>query len=147
MSDTLPSNIVLAISQDYLIYYTYDTIFIRIHKINKDIILIEDIDINTYNELYKQCVQYDDNITYKFCNKIIIFNHVIFIVINNILQIFIEKENATKQIAASTMRELLQKLSINPEEVLTIKNNQLVTLETKITEKDAIKLLSVISGG
>ena len=63
------------------------------------------------------------------------------------VKVFIEKENKTKNVKAQTMKELLQKLNINPEEVLTIKNNELVTLETKITEKDAIKLLSVISGG
>ena len=63
------------------------------------------------------------------------------------VKVFIEKENKTKNVKAQTMKELLQKLNINPEEVLTIKNNELVTLETKVTEKDSIKLLSVISGG
>ena len=63
------------------------------------------------------------------------------------VKVFIEKTNQTKNVKAQTIRELLQKLSINPEEVLTIKNNELVTLETKISEKDSIKLLSVISGG
>jgi len=62
-------------------------------------------------------------------------------------KVFIERINETKKVKASTMKELLQKLNINPEEVLTIKNNELVTLETKVTEKDSIKLLSVISGG
>ena len=60
---------------------------------------------------------------------------------------FIERENKNINIKASTIKELLDKLNINPEEVLTVKNEQLVTLDTKITEKDSIKLLSVISGG
>lgn len=63
------------------------------------------------------------------------------------LKIFIERENKTKQVEARNMKELLQKLNINPEEVLTIKNNELVTLDAKITNKDTVKLLSVISGG
>ena len=60
---------------------------------------------------------------------------------------FIERENKNVNVKASTIKELLDKLNINPEEVLTVKNEQLVTLDTKITEKDSIKLLSVISGG
>jgi len=62
-------------------------------------------------------------------------------------KVFIEKTNETRKVEAATMKEILQKLNINAEEVLTIKNNELVTLETKVTEKDSIKLLSVISGG
>lgn len=62
-------------------------------------------------------------------------------------KVFIERENETKQVKARNMKEILQKLNINPEEVLTIKNNELVTLDTEVSEKDSIKLLSVISGG
>jgi len=62
-------------------------------------------------------------------------------------KIFIERQNKTVNVKALTMEEVLEKLNINPEEVLTVKNNELVTLDTKITEKDTIKLLSVISGG
>ena len=62
-------------------------------------------------------------------------------------KIFIERQNKTVNVKALKMEEVLEKLNINPEEVLTVKNNELVTLDTKITEKDTIKLLSVISGG
>ncbi|HLC62991.1 MAG TPA: MoaD/ThiS family protein [Candidatus Nanoarchaeia archaeon] len=63
------------------------------------------------------------------------------------VKVFIEKENKTVIAKGNTIKEILEKLNINPEEVLTVKNNELVTLETKISEKDSIKLLSVISGG
>jgi len=60
---------------------------------------------------------------------------------------FIEKENKTVNVKAKTIKELLQKLSINPDEVLIVRNNELVTLDAKLAEQDSIKLLSVISGG
>ncbi len=63
------------------------------------------------------------------------------------LKVFIEKTNENKEIEASTVKELLSNLKINPTTVIVTKNNELVTEEEKITNKDQIKILSVISGG
>ena len=43
--------------------------------------------------------------------------------------------------------ELLKELNILVEDVLIIRNGQLVTEDEELTSKDTIKLLSVISGG
>lgn len=63
------------------------------------------------------------------------------------MKVYIEKTRETKELEASTVKELLTKLKINPTTVIVIKNNELVTENEKITNKDQIKLLSVISGG
>lgn len=63
------------------------------------------------------------------------------------LRVFIEKTNENKEVDASTVKELLSNLKINPTTVIVTKNNELVTEEEKITNKDQIKVLSVISGG
>ena len=62
-------------------------------------------------------------------------------------KVFIERENKHVEITASSVKEILQKLRINPEVVIISKNNELVTEDSKVSEKDEIKLLSVISGG
>ena len=63
------------------------------------------------------------------------------------MKVYIERTNEHKEVAASTVKELLNKLKINSTAVLVIKNDELVTEDAKISEKDKIKLLSVISGG
>ncbi len=63
------------------------------------------------------------------------------------MKIFIERENKTISLKAKTVKEVLNKLKINPETVLTVVNNELVVDDKKLCEKDEIKLLSVISGG
>ena len=42
---------------------------------------------------------------------------------------------------------LLKELKINPETVLVKRNNELLTEEDKLSEKDNIELISVVSGG
>ncbi|MBI2148847.1 MoaD/ThiS family protein [Candidatus Woesearchaeota archaeon] len=63
------------------------------------------------------------------------------------MKIYIEKTDEYKEVEASTVKELLEKLKINPTTILVTKNNELVTEEEKLTNKDEIKILSVISGG
>jgi sulfur carrier protein ThiS len=64
------------------------------------------------------------------------------------MEIFIEKKNKRliKKFSGKA-KILLKELKINPEEVLVVKNNTLITLEDALTDKDSIKILSVISGG
>lgn len=63
------------------------------------------------------------------------------------MKVFIEKEDKTKEVKAKTIKEVLVKLKINPETVLTVVNDELVTENKKLSKKDDVKLLSVISGG
>lgn len=63
------------------------------------------------------------------------------------VKVFIEKENLTRIIKADSIEEMLKKVGINPEVILVVKNNMLVTKKATIKEGDEIKLLSVVSGG
>ena len=63
------------------------------------------------------------------------------------VNVFIERENKFVNIEANDCKEILNKLSINPETVLLCKNNELILLDTKLNNNDELKLLSVISGG
>jgi len=63
------------------------------------------------------------------------------------VKVFIERENRTLNINASTAKEVLTKLNINRETVLLARNNELILQETKLDDNDELKLLSVISGG
>ena len=64
------------------------------------------------------------------------------------MRVFIEPENETKEIEFSgTVSELLKKLNINPETVITAKNDELVPEDEELNNSDDVKLLAVISGG
>ena len=64
------------------------------------------------------------------------------------MKVFIETDNETKEIEFSgTVSQLLKKLKINPETVITAKDNELVADEEELKDSDEIKLLTVISGG
>jgi len=63
------------------------------------------------------------------------------------LKIYLEKENKTKIVSAKNIAEALKKLKINPTTVIISKNNELITLDEKVSEKDQIKIIPVISGG
>ncbi|MBI3036291.1 MoaD/ThiS family protein [Candidatus Woesearchaeota archaeon] len=64
------------------------------------------------------------------------------------MEIFIERENARKKLKFSgKVSALLKKLNLNPAAVLVAKNNGLVTEDDTLSDKDEVKILSVISGG
>lgn len=64
------------------------------------------------------------------------------------MEVFIDKNNQKKELAfEGTAKQLLKKLNINSEEVIFVKNDEVVTLDTKLSNKDSVKILSVISGG
>jgi sulfur carrier protein ThiS len=64
------------------------------------------------------------------------------------MEIHIEREQTTKSINFNgTVAELLKELNINPETVLTLRNNEVITEEVFINNNDSIKILSTISGG
>lgn len=63
------------------------------------------------------------------------------------MKVYIEKTNEFKELEVKNVNELLLKLKINPTTVIVTVNDELVTEDFKINDKDKIKLLSVISGG
>ncbi len=63
------------------------------------------------------------------------------------MKVYIEREDKEVKIKARNVKELLKKLNINPITVLVAKNNELVTEDVKLSEKDEVKIISVISGG
>ncbi|MBI2666180.1 sulfur carrier protein ThiS [Candidatus Woesearchaeota archaeon] len=65
------------------------------------------------------------------------------------LQVKNERENSLKKIvfAGTTVQELLKQLKINPETVIVVRNNEVITEDEELKDKEQIELLSVISGG
>jgi len=63
------------------------------------------------------------------------------------MKAYIEKENKTVNIECKTVGEMLNKLKINPTTVLVVVNNVLVSEDTQLTNKDDVKIISVVSGG
>jgi len=66
------------------------------------------------------------------------------------VSVFIDRENKNKTMELeinSSVRELLEKLKINPVTVIVSRDNELVLEGEKLKNNDEIKILSVISGG
>ena len=63
------------------------------------------------------------------------------------MQVYIEREDKIVDVEADNVKELLEKLKINPTTVLITKNNTLVTEKSILSNKDKIKIIPVISGG
>ncbi|RJQ17982.1 thiamine biosynthesis protein ThiS [Candidatus Woesearchaeota archaeon] len=64
------------------------------------------------------------------------------------MKLFIERENKHNEMDfKGSVKELLQKLEINPETVLVVKNDALVQEDEALQNTDVVKLISVISGG
>lgn len=64
--------------------------------------------------------------------------------------IFIERKNITKKLTLAkplSVADLLKKIKINPEEVLVVCNDEILTEDDLVKNSDHLKLLSVISGG
>jgi len=60
-----------------------------------------------------------------------------------------EREQTTQKVffQKKTLGELLNQLNINPETVIAVKNNIVITEDEELKENETIELLSVISGG
>lgn len=64
------------------------------------------------------------------------------------MKVFIEKERKQKTVSFSgNVKGLLVKLRVNPENVIVVKNGEIVQEDEILEDNDEIKLLSVISGG
>ncbi len=60
-----------------------------------------------------------------------------------------EREYTTTEIifTGKTLFDLLQQLKINPEVVIVVRNNEVITEDEILHDQDKIELLSVVSGG
>ncbi len=65
------------------------------------------------------------------------------------VSVFIEREKKEKTVdlKGKMVRDLLQELKINPVSVIVTQNNEVVTEDAPIKDKDKIKVLSVVCGG
>lgn len=64
------------------------------------------------------------------------------------MYIYLQKERKNIELEHNgTARTLLEKLGVNPEVVLIVKDGTLITEDEDISQAEKIELLSVISGG
>jgi len=64
------------------------------------------------------------------------------------MKLYIEQEEKTKEMKFSgTVKELLKVLNINPVTVIVTNKTELLTENDSVTDKDHIRILSVVSGG
>jgi len=63
------------------------------------------------------------------------------------VSVFVDRIGKTKVLNVSSLQEIFEVLEINSDEFIIVRNNELITEDTKLKEKDNLKLLSVISGG
>ena len=64
------------------------------------------------------------------------------------MQVYIEKTNESKKMKfRGTVSELLRAMNMNPESVIVVKNNTVVTEDEVLADEDSVRVLSVVSGG
>ena len=65
------------------------------------------------------------------------------------LTIVNEREHTRQTISlpGATVQKLLQHLHLNPETVLVVRNQEVLTETASLQENDTVEILSVVSGG
>jgi sulfur carrier protein ThiS len=65
------------------------------------------------------------------------------------MKVYIEKDNRYLNLDLDKIdgKSLLEKLKINPSAIILVKNDEVVLEDEIFTEKDNVKILSVVSGG
>jgi len=63
------------------------------------------------------------------------------------VRVFVEREKKEHDINAISIDDIFSKLKINPETVLVVLNDELVTSKASLQDGDRVLLVSVISGG
>jgi sulfur carrier protein ThiS len=65
------------------------------------------------------------------------------------LTIITEKTGTKEKInfSGKTVKELLEFLKINPEIIIPVRKNEVLTEEDELKDNDKVEILSVISGG
>ncbi len=75
-----------------------------------------------------------------------IINHQLVIKIMKITA-YLERTKETKEIDIKDFKDIFMKLNLNPEAMLVLRDNQLITEKTKLKENDKVRIMPVISGG
>lgn len=60
---------------------------------------------------------------------------------------YLERTKETKEIDIKDFKDIFMKLNLNPEAMLVLRDNQLITEKTKLKENDKVRIMPVISGG
>ena len=64
------------------------------------------------------------------------------------MQVYIERSNEEKELTFNgTAKQLCKELDVNPQTVLILQNDELVTEDEELRNEDKIKLITVVSGG
>ena len=66
------------------------------------------------------------------------------------ISVFFDRENMEKTIEIgknSSVKDLLANMKINPVTVIVSRDNNIITEDEEVNDKDKIRLFSVISGG
>ena len=63
------------------------------------------------------------------------------------MEIYIDFKDKKSNVKAKTVKELLEKLKINPVTVIVTKGEEVVVEDSAIKKSDKIKIISVVSGG
>ena len=63
------------------------------------------------------------------------------------MRVILEREKKEVQMDATTVKELLEKLELNPLTVLVAKNGEVVTEKARLGDSDEVRILPVFSGG
>ena len=61
--------------------------------------------------------------------------------------VFINQRKEIEVAGCKRLKNLLDRLKINPESVLVIRDGNLITSDTHLSEDETIEILPVISGG
>ena len=66
------------------------------------------------------------------------------------ISVFFDRENKEKIIEVggnASVKDLLNKMNVNPVTVIVSRDNNIITEDEKLNNNDKIRLISVISGG
>lgn len=64
------------------------------------------------------------------------------------MNVFIERSDERHELLFSgSVQELLDRLEINMQTVLVLRNNELVTEDEVLADTDDVKIITVVSGG
>lgn len=66
------------------------------------------------------------------------------------VKVFLERQNKHENLSIDkeiSIAELMQKVRVNPAEVIAVRNGELVTEDARVKSGDEVKFLAVISGG
>ena len=63
------------------------------------------------------------------------------------VSVFIDRIGKTKSLDVKNLKEIFKILEISSDEYIIVRNDELITEDTELKEKDKLKLLSVVSGG